>query len=575
MKRNRKMLAFLLVFIIVALSACQNPKEPIDTANTAIKEIFLPFKFDFANDIHESQKANAKVFWLHDEVVLIVRENALGCSYDIFDWEEENIIVSGDLVLQYPPIESQVEQVSWVQLNQNQFYVKNLFESTEAYLWECNDNGDIVIQPMTLPAEYVYSSVNQNVSIIAGVLKDREVIETYRIHQGSEIGFRDEESLTTEALSVPEFSMLTQIAFLNSEVLVYGWNSTKDRTKSGYGLYSITDKMVISQNFFGSSDMVVGKDSVMIVKTNLEQQTPEEFVFISSNGESQVIKDTPLNNRFGSLLNAFVAGDYVGKLTSISHSPSLIYTWTLMNPLSMSSFVELKVDPAKTENSIITLSASEPFIAFSQDKKPIMIFYNLGYSSGYRNGVNPDKYALYIVSLLGGLDRPISGDIKINGKSIVTLSEDQLAVMRRKSIGYVFQFFNLIPHLSALENVELPMKITGASRKEARERAEYLLNEVGLSPRAHHRPDQLSGGEQQRVAIARSLINKPAVVLADEPTGNLDSKTRDIVISLFQKFREIENQTFVIITHDTGLTQYAQRVVRLRDGKVESVVVAS
>ncbi len=180
-----------------------------------------------------------------------------------------------------------------------------------------------------------------------------------------------------------------------------------------------------------------------------------------------------------------------------------------------------------------------------------------------------------LLSLIGGLDRPISGDIKINGKSIVTLSEDQLALMRRKSIGYVFQFFNLIPHLSALENVELPMKITGANKKEARDRAEYLLNEVGLTSRAHHRPDQLSGGEQQRVAIARSLINKPAVVLADEPTGNLDSKTRDIVISLFQRFREIEKQTFVIITHDTGLTQYAQRVVRLRDGKIESVVTAS
>jgi len=180
-----------------------------------------------------------------------------------------------------------------------------------------------------------------------------------------------------------------------------------------------------------------------------------------------------------------------------------------------------------------------------------------------------------LLSLIGGLDRPISGDIKINGKSIVTLSEDQLALMRRKSIGYVFQFFNLIPHLSALENVELPMKITGANKKEARDRAEYLLNEVGLTSRAHHRPDQLSGGEQQRVAIARSLINKPAVVLADEPTGNLDSKTRDIVISLFQRFREIEKQTFVIITHDTGLTQYAQRVVRLRDGKIESVVTVS
>jgi putative ABC transport system ATP-binding protein len=124
-----------------------------------------------------------------------------------------------------------------------------------------------------------------------------------------------------------------------------------------------------------------------------------------------------------------------------------------------------------------------------------------------------------LLSLLGGLDRPISGDILINDQSIVKLNEDQLALMRRKNIGYVFQFFNLIPHLSALENVELPMSIANMSRKEARERARYLLDEVGLTPRAHHRPDQLSGGEQQRVAIARSLANRPAVVLADEPTG--------------------------------------------------------
>lgn len=180
-----------------------------------------------------------------------------------------------------------------------------------------------------------------------------------------------------------------------------------------------------------------------------------------------------------------------------------------------------------------------------------------------------------LLSLIGGLDRPTSGDIRIKGQSIVSLSEDRLALMRRKNIGYVFQFFNLISHLSALENVELPLKIMGGGKKESRERAAFLLNEVGLTPRAHHRPDQLSGGEQQRVAIARSLINKPAVVLADEPTGNLDSRTRDIVIGLFQKFQEIEKQTFVIITHDTGLTQYAQRVIRLRDGKVESVVTAS
>ncbi len=178
-----------------------------------------------------------------------------------------------------------------------------------------------------------------------------------------------------------------------------------------------------------------------------------------------------------------------------------------------------------------------------------------------------------LLSLLGGLDRPISGDILINDQSIVKLNEDQLALMRRKNIGYVFQFFNLIPHLSALENVELPMSIASMSRKEARERARYLLDEVGLTPRAHHRPDQLSGGEQQRVAIARSLANRPAVVLADEPTGNLDSRTRDMVIELFCRFNKTENQTFVLITHDTSLTKYAHRVITMKDGKINTIEV--
>ena len=178
-----------------------------------------------------------------------------------------------------------------------------------------------------------------------------------------------------------------------------------------------------------------------------------------------------------------------------------------------------------------------------------------------------------LLSLIGGLDRPISGDILINNESIVNLNEDQLALMRRRSIGYVFQFFNLIPHLSALENVELPMSIAGKSRKEVRERATFLLDEVGLTPRMHHRPNQLSGGEQQRVAIARSLVNHPAVVLADEPTGNLDSKTRDLVIDLFRRFNKTEKQSFVIITHDESLTKYAHRIIRLRDGKVEEVVI--
>ncbi len=177
-----------------------------------------------------------------------------------------------------------------------------------------------------------------------------------------------------------------------------------------------------------------------------------------------------------------------------------------------------------------------------------------------------------LLSLLGGLDRPISGDVLISGQSFASLNEDKLAIMRRKSIGYVFQFFNLIPHLTAQENVELPMAITGEPSKAIRERATYLLEQVGLGPRRGHRPNQLSGGEQQRVAIARALANRPAVVLADEPTGNLDSKTRNAVIELFSHFNKQEKQTFVIITHDESLANYAHRVIHLRDGKVESVV---
>lgn len=177
-----------------------------------------------------------------------------------------------------------------------------------------------------------------------------------------------------------------------------------------------------------------------------------------------------------------------------------------------------------------------------------------------------------LLSLLGGLDRPISGDVLINGQSFASLNEDRLAIMRRKNIGYVFQFFNLIPHLTAQENVELPMAITGEPTSVIRQRATYLLEQVGLGPRRSHRPSQLSGGEQQRVAIARALANRPAVVLADEPTGNLDSKTRNAVIELFSHFNKQEKQTFVIITHDESLANYAHRVIHLRDGKVESVV---
>lgn len=173
-----------------------------------------------------------------------------------------------------------------------------------------------------------------------------------------------------------------------------------------------------------------------------------------------------------------------------------------------------------------------------------------------------------LLSLLGGLDRPMSGDVVLEGQSYNALNEDGLAMMRRRKLGYVFQFFNLIPHLSALENVMLPMQFVNTPRKEARERAVMLMDKVGLGKRMHHLPLQLSGGEQQRVAIARALANKPALVLADEPTGNLDSRTRDEIVGLFSRLNKEDGQTFVMITHDDNMRRHADRVYHMADGVV-------
>lgn len=175
-----------------------------------------------------------------------------------------------------------------------------------------------------------------------------------------------------------------------------------------------------------------------------------------------------------------------------------------------------------------------------------------------------------LLSLLGGLDRPMSGDIILEGHSYRDLNEDRLSLLRRHKLGYVFQFFNLIPHLSALENVMLPMQFIGTGRKDALRRGELLLDRVGLSKRRNHLPLQLSGGEQQRVAIARALANKPAVVLADEPTGNLDTRTRDEIVKLFQEFNKVDGQTFIMVTHDASLTERADCVVTMKDGEVVS-----
>ncbi len=176
-----------------------------------------------------------------------------------------------------------------------------------------------------------------------------------------------------------------------------------------------------------------------------------------------------------------------------------------------------------------------------------------------------------LLSLLGGLDRPISGDVILDGQRYSKLSENGLALLRRRHLGFVFQFFNLIPHLSALENVALPMRFNRLARTAVTARAQELLETVGLGSRLRHLPLQLSGGEQQRVAIARALANNPAVVLADEPTGNLDSKTREEMASLFEKLNREQGQTFVVVTHDEGLTGCAHRVIHMRDGQIEKI----
>lgn len=175
-----------------------------------------------------------------------------------------------------------------------------------------------------------------------------------------------------------------------------------------------------------------------------------------------------------------------------------------------------------------------------------------------------------LLSLLGGLDRPMSGDILLEGRSYRELNEDKLALLRRHKLGYVFQFFNLIPHLSALENVMLPLQFVNMPNKAAKQRGLELLERVGLEKRSHHLPLQLSGGEQQRVAIARALANSPAIILADEPTGNLDTKTRDGIVALFQELNQQEGQTFIMVTHDPSLAEFANKVISMQDGVVVS-----
>ena len=173
-----------------------------------------------------------------------------------------------------------------------------------------------------------------------------------------------------------------------------------------------------------------------------------------------------------------------------------------------------------------------------------------------------------LMNVLGCLDRPTSGRYLLAGQEVSTMSRDQLARVRNQTIGFVFQSFNLLSRTSALENVELPMLYRrGVSAKERRERAMAALDSVGLANRADHHPNQLSGGQQQRVAIARALVNRPALLLADEPTGNLDTRTSVEVMQIFQHLND-DGLTIVLVTHEPDIAEYASRVVAFRDGRV-------
>jgi putative ABC transport system ATP-binding protein len=174
-----------------------------------------------------------------------------------------------------------------------------------------------------------------------------------------------------------------------------------------------------------------------------------------------------------------------------------------------------------------------------------------------------------LLNLIAAIDTPSRGSIRVDGIDLQQLSEDQLSDLRRDRIGVVFQFYNLIPTLTACENVEIPMQFKGLAAAPRRQRALELLERVGLRDRAGHKPAELSGGEQQRVSIARALANQPALILLDEPTGDLDSATGEEVIALLQDLNRREHVTLVIATHDPSIASHSSRVVRLRDGRID------
>jgi putative ABC transport system ATP-binding protein len=173
------------------------------------------------------------------------------------------------------------------------------------------------------------------------------------------------------------------------------------------------------------------------------------------------------------------------------------------------------------------------------------------------------------MNIIGCLDSLTSGQYELNGTDVSFMSDNELAEIRNKEIGFVFQTFNLLPRYTAFENVVLPLVYAGVSSKERQKRAQEVIESVGLTDRAHHKPNELSGGQRQRVAVARALVNKPSIILADEPTGNLDTKTSIEIMTLFEEIYKKGN-TIILVTHEEDIALYARRIVRLRDGLIES-----
>jgi putative ABC transport system ATP-binding protein len=174
-----------------------------------------------------------------------------------------------------------------------------------------------------------------------------------------------------------------------------------------------------------------------------------------------------------------------------------------------------------------------------------------------------------LMDILGCLSKPTNGSYKLDDEEVGKLSEDQLAAIRNRKIGFIFQAYNLLPRTTALRNVELPLIYARVPRRERRQRALSALENVGLSDRIHHRPNEMSGGQQQRVAIARALVNKPSIFFADEPTGNLDTKSSEEVMKVFTQLSEAGN-TIMMVTHENDIAAYSHRIIRLRDGLIES-----